>query len=107
MNQHEKPLALVVLLENIGHIQGFNLSQWMMDTVDFVTEEYAKVLLRLLGAYRQYDRVIILEDEEANASALANALIENSRTHQIDTLLLVHGYEHMLLGYKGKEYVGR
>ncbi|MCB0093221.1 MAG: hypothetical protein KDE54_35275, partial [Caldilineaceae bacterium] len=58
-------MALVVFLENVGHISGLNLPGWLMDVIDFVTEEYAKILLRLYGAYRRYDKVIILEDAQA------------------------------------------
>ncbi|MFN8445658.1 MAG: hypothetical protein U0175_33010 [Caldilineaceae bacterium] len=101
-----KPLALIVFLENVGHIHGLNLPQWAMDTVDYVTEEYAKLLLHLYGAYRRYDQVIILEDERAVGPELSKALLEASRTHQVDVLLLVHGHEGRLLGYKGKHWVG-
>ena len=64
-DSRQKPLALVVFLENVGHIQGIPLPQWAQNVIDFVTEEYAKLLLRLYGAYRRYRRVIILEDREA------------------------------------------
>ncbi|MEZ4870228.1 MAG: hypothetical protein R3C14_53355 [Caldilineaceae bacterium] len=101
-----KPLALVVLLENVGHIAGLSLPQWAMDVIDFVTEEYAKLLLRILGAYRHYDRVIILEDAQANGEALSHALVEASQTHQVDLLLLVHGLAEQLVGYRGKVRVG-
>lgn len=102
----KKPLALVVFLENIGHISGLSLPQWLMDAIDFVTEEYAKVLLRLYGAYRRYDKVIILEDERATGALLREALVEASRAHQVDVLLLVHGHEGQLVGYKGTNRVG-
>ena len=103
----QKPLALVVFLENVGHIAGLKLPQWLMDGIDFVTEEYAKILLHLYGAYRRYDKVIILEDERATGPQLSKALLETSRTHRIDVLLLVHGHEGQLLGYKGKHWVGK
>jgi len=102
----KKPLALVVLLENVGHIHGLSLSQQMMDLIDFVTEEYAKLLLRLLGTHRHYDRVIVLEDAQANGPDLVNALTSASRTHQVDVLLLVHGHHGCLVGYRGKQMIG-
>jgi len=102
----KKPLALVVFLENIGHIHGLRLPPWVMNLIDFSTEEYAKALLRLLGAYRCYDQVIVLEDEQANGRALTNALTQASRTHQVDVLLLVHGNQGCLIGYQGKQMVG-
>lgn len=101
-----KPIALVVFLENVGHIAGIKLPQWVMNVIDFVTEEYAKLLLRLLGAYRHYDNVIILEDAAANGKQLTETLVEASRTHQVDLLLLVHGLTGQLVGYRGKECVG-
>lgn len=101
-----KPLALVVFLENVGHIAGFNLPQWAMNTIDFVTEEYAKALLHLYGAYRRYEQVIVLEDEQATGAQLAGALLATSRTHTVDVLLLVHGHTGQLVGFKGGHRVG-
>lgn len=102
----KKPLALVVFLENVGHIAGLNLPQWGMNTIDYVTEEYAKALLHLYGAYRRYDRVIVLEDEQATGAQLAGALLAASRAHTVDVLLLVHGHTGQLVGFKGGHRVG-
>jgi hypothetical protein len=102
-----KPVALVVFLENVGHIAGLSLPNWAMQTIDYVTEEYAKGLLRLLGAYRRYDRVVILEDAQANGPALRDALLATSRTHQVDVLLLAHGHIGHLVGFRGKTWVGQ
>jgi hypothetical protein len=102
-----KPKALVVFLENVGHISGVDLPQWTMNVIDYVTEEYAKLILRLFGAHRRYDRVIILEDDAATGLQLSQALLRTSPTHQVDLLLLVHGLEYCLVGCQGKEYVGR
>ncbi len=101
-----KPVALVVFLENVGHIAGLTLPGWAMQTIDYVTEEYAKVLLRLLGAYRRYDKVVILEDAQANGEALSEALLATSRTHQVDVLLLAHGHIGQIVGFQGKTRVG-
>jgi hypothetical protein len=100
-----KPLALVVLLENVGHIAGLNLPQWSMNTIDFLTEEYAKIRLKQLGAYHHYDQVLILEDERATSVEMANTLIQMSQTHCIDQLLLVHGQKRSLVGYRGKAHI--
>lgn len=102
-----KPLALVVFLENVGHLAGLKLPQWAMNTIDFVTEEYAKALLHWHGAYRRYNRVVVLEDAQATGPQLAAALLENSRTHTVDVLLLVHGHEGQLVGHRGRARVGR
>lgn len=101
------PRALVVFLENVGHIHGLKLPQWVMNTIDYVTEEYAKIILRLYGAHRRYSEVIILEDEQATGPALAGALKAASRHYLVDVLLLVHGQEGSLIGCKGKECVGK
>ena len=100
-----RPLALVVFLENVGHIHGIDLPRWVTAVIDWVTEEYAKLLLRLLGAHRRYDRVVILEDENATAQELTDALVHLSATHTVDQLLLVHGQEHALVGHRGREVV--
>lgn len=101
-----KPVALVVFLENVGHIQGLSLPGWAMAAVDWVTEEYAKVLLHLYGAHRRYDRVIILEDADATGPHLASTLLSASQSHTLDLLLLVHGDNGVLVGYRGQEFVG-
>ena len=101
-----RPLALVVFLENVGHIQGLDLPQWAMNVVDYLAEEYAKIVLRLYGAHRRYDCVIVLEDERATGHDLAEALLTLSPTHRIDLLLLVHGHEGCLVGYRAQEMVG-
>lgn len=101
-----KPLALVVFLENVGHVASLKLPSWAMNAIDFVTEEYAKALLHWHGAHRRYDRVIVLEDERATGPQLAAALLAASRTHTVDVLLLVHGHDGQLVGYRGRERVG-
>lgn len=101
-----KPHALVVFLENVGHIAGMSLPRWAMHTIDFVTEEYAKVLLHVYGAYRRYDRVVVLEDELATGAQLASALLALSPVYTVDLLLLVHGHDGQLVGYRGREWVG-
>ncbi len=101
-----KPLALVVFLENVGHIAGVPLPPAATQTIDFVTEEYAKLLLRLYGAYRRYDQVIILEDEHATGPELVKALTQASHDHTVDLLLLVHGRPGALVGCRAQVDVG-
>ena len=69
-----KPLALVVFLENVGHVGALNLPVWVRQSIDFLTEEYAKLQLRVLGAYRIYDQITILEDADATGPKLTEAL---------------------------------
>ena len=102
-----KPLALVVFLENVGHVHGVPLPKIATEAIDFVTEEYAKLLLRLYGAYRRYRRVIILEDERATGPELADALKKASREHTVDLLLLVHGRPGALVGCRAQTDVGQ
>jgi hypothetical protein len=101
-----KSPALVVLLENVGHVHGIPLPGWAMDTIDFVTEEYAKFLLWWHGAYRRYARVVILEDARATGPELRAALLELSRAHTVDIFLLVHGRPGALVGYRAQVDVG-
>ena len=77
-----------------------------MNVIDWTTEEYAKLLLRALGAHRRYDRVVILEDADATGPKLAAALLDCSAAHQVDVLLLVHGLAGQLVGHRGQEHVG-
>jgi hypothetical protein len=101
-----KPLALLVFLENVGHIHGVPLPRVATQAIDFVTEEYAKFLLWLYGAYRRYEQVIILEDERATGPDLVAALTQASRNHIVDLLLLVHGRPGALVGCRAQVNVG-
>ena len=102
MNPSGKPRALVVLLENVGHIHSLNLPSWARALIDFVSEAYAKFILLVYGAHRAYGRVVILEDEKANGTLLSETLLNLSRTHQVDVFLLVHGLNGGLVGYRGQ-----
>lgn len=102
----QRPLALIVFLENVGHIQGLALPPWAMRAVDYVTEEYAKLQLRRFGAYRRYDEVIVLEDAQATGPDLVAAILRASRTHIVDLLLLVHGRPGSLVGHRAEAEVG-
>lgn len=101
-----KPAALVVFLENVGHITGVSLPAWAMAAVDWAAEEYSKLALRLHGVYRRYNRVAILEDARATGPELAQALLSLSRTHRVDLLLLAHGLPGQIVGYCGRSLVG-
>jgi hypothetical protein len=96
------PVALVVFLENLGHIAGMTLPTWVSRTVDYVAEEYVKLSLRLQGVHRRYNRVLILEDERATGPDLRAALMALSRTHVVDLLVLSHGSPDALIGHKGQ-----
>lgn len=101
-----KPIALVVFLENVGHIAGVSLPRWLMRAIDWTTEEYAKLILHLYGAHRRYDRVIILEDAAATGPQLLTALQTIGCTHTVDLLVLAHGHAGRIVGYRGQEMVG-
>ncbi len=77
-----------------------------MVAIDYLTEEYAKLLLRFYGAYRVYDAVVILEDEQATGLRLAETLLRLGPAYTTDLLLLVHGHEGKLVGYCGQELIG-
>jgi len=105
--QHSpKPIALVVLLENVGHVAGVQLPRVVRSAIDYLTEEYAKILLRYYGAYRVYDHVTILEDELATGAQLSSAILHLSKRYSVDLLLLVHGQEGKLVGHLGEEMIG-
>lgn len=101
------PRALVVFLENVGHIHGVPLPNWAQNAIDFLTEEYAKARLRWFGAYRRYDRVIILEDDAATGTQLVDALLALGNDYTTDLLLLVHGRQGSLVGYRDQTQVDK
>jgi len=102
MNNAALPVALVVFLENLGHIAGMQIPLWLMRVIDYVAEEYVKIALRAQGVFRRYDRVLILEDERATGPDLRAALVALSRTHVVDLLVLSHGSPEALIGHQGR-----
>ena len=77
------------------------LPRWVAAAVDFVSEEYVKLMLRFHGVHRRYDRVIILEDARATGPSLSNALVQASRAHRVDLLILAHGLPGRVIGHNG------
>lgn len=96
------PVALVVFLENLGAFGGIPLPRWVSRAVDFVSEEYVKLALRLHGVHRRYARVEILEDARATGPDLAATLVALSRSHRVDLMILCHGLPEQLIGHEGK-----
>ena len=101
MSKPASATALLVLLENVGHIHGLDLPPWLRAVIDFISEAYAKFILRLYGVYRRYDKVVILEDAEATGEQLATNLQAWSQQYEVDIFLLVHGLKEGLVGFRG------
>jgi len=94
---------LIVFLENSGRIHGVDLPGWAMRGLDWVTEEYAKLAVRL-QAWRHYRRIVVLEDERATAADLWQALLAADDA-VVDLLMLVHGQVGYACGV-GQHQVG-
>jgi hypothetical protein len=99
----ELPLAtakdkaiLIVFLENGGQFGGVTLPSWAARLLDWSTEEYGKLVIRL-QTWRHYRQIVILEDDRATAAALWQALLAAGDS-QIDVLLLVHGLPGVACG---------
>lgn len=84
----DKPL-LIVFIENAGRVAGVDLPRWASQLLDWSTEEYGKLAVRL-QARRHYKRIVFLEDQQATASQLLRALLD-AEGAVVDVLLLVHG----------------
>lgn len=84
-------------------MEGLRLPPWGSRLLDWATEEYAKAVVRL-QAHRHYDRIVVLEDEQATAAALWQALLAAGGA-AVDVLMLVHGQEGYACGY-GQHHVG-
>ena len=80
---------LIVFLENGGHVAGVDLPPWAARLLDWSTEEYGKLAVRL-QARRHYRPIVVLEDQAATAAALWQALLAADDSI-VDVLLLVHG----------------
>lgn len=77
------------------------LPTWLSALLDWVTEEYAKLTVRL-QTRKHYDRIVVLEDERATAVHLWHALLVAgaSGATVVDVLMLVHGQPGYACGYK-------
>ena len=81
--------VLIVFIENAGRVAGVTLPRWASQLLDWSSEEYGKLVVRV-QARRHYRRIVVLEDEEATASHLVRALLEADDA-VVDVLMLVHG----------------
>jgi hypothetical protein len=90
---------LIVFLENGGHVAGVDLPPWAARLLDWSTEEYGKLAVRL-QARRYYRRIVVLEDQAATAAALWQALLAADDA-VVDVLLLVHGQPGYACGCAG------
>ncbi|HRX05293.1 MAG TPA: hypothetical protein P5148_19240, partial [Anaerolineae bacterium] len=66
---------LIVFIENAGRVAGVDLPRWASQLLDWSTEEYGKLAVRL-QARRHYSQIVFLEDEKATASHLLHALLD-------------------------------
>lgn len=94
---------LIVFLENGGRVEGLKLPPWASRLLDWATEEYAKAVI-WLQARRHYDRIVVLEDAQATAASLWQALLAAGDA-VVDVLMLVHGQEGYACGC-GEHRVG-
>lgn len=88
---------LVVFLENGGRVGEVHLPVWISRLLDWSTEEYAKGVV-WLQARHHYDRIVILEDQDATAAALWDALM-SAGDATVDVLMLVHGKQGYACGH--------
>lgn len=100
---HKPATVLIVFLENGGHIGGVDLSPWASQALDRFTQSYARAAV-WLQARRHYDRIVGLEEEQATAGHLWQALLDAGDA-TIDVLMLVHGQAGYACGH-GDNQVG-
>ena len=96
---NEKPY-LIVFLENGGRVAGVNLPRWASQLLDWSTEEYGKLAVRL-QARRHYRDIVVLEDQQATAGHLLRALLDVGDA-TVDILMLVHGQAGYACGCDGR-----
>lgn len=88
---------LVIFLENGGRVAGVKLPPWASGLLDWSTEEYGKLAVKL-QARRHYRQIVVLEDGRATAASLWQALIAADDA-TVDLLLLVHGQPGYACGH--------
>lgn len=95
--------VLILFLENGGRVGSVNLPSWASRALDRFTQGYARAAV-WLQARRHYDRIVVLEEEEATAAQLWRALLDADGA-TVDLLLLVHGLPGYACGH-GDSQVG-
>ncbi len=98
-----RPATLLVFLENNGRAGGVNLPPWASQALDRFTQAYGRTAV-WLQARRHYDRIVVLEEEQATAAQLWQALLDAGDA-AVDVLMLVHGQVGYACGH-GDNRVG-
>ena len=94
---------LLVFLENNGRAGGVNLPRGASLALDRATQAYGKTAV-WLRARRHYDRIVVLEEKQATAARLWQALLDAGDA-TVDVLMLVHGQAGYACGH-GDNQVG-
>jgi hypothetical protein len=97
------PTILLVFLENGGRVGGVKLAPWASQALDRLSQAYARAAV-WLQARRHYDRIVVLEEEQATAGRLWQALLDAGDA-TVDVLMLVHGQAGYACGH-GDNQVG-
>ncbi|MEA3337647.1 MAG: hypothetical protein U9R25_17255 [Chloroflexota bacterium] len=92
---------LIVFLESGGRVEGVSLPPWASQLVDSATEAYARLAVRL-QARRHYDRIIVLQHQQATETNLWINLLDVGNAI-VDILMLVHGQTGYACGYANRE----
>ena len=95
--------TLLVFLENGGRVGGVNLAPWASLALDRLSQAYARAGV-WLQARRHYDRIVVLEEKQATAAQLWQALLDAGDA-VVDVLMLVHGQVGYACGH-GDNQVG-
>lgn len=97
------PSILLVFLENNGRVGGVNLPRWASLALDRFAQTYGRAAV-WLQAWRHYDRIVVLEEQQATAAHLWQALVDAGDA-TVDVLMLVHGQVGYACGH-GENQVG-
>jgi hypothetical protein len=95
--------VLIVFLENGGRVGGVDLPPWLSQAMDRFSQGYARTAV-WLQARRHYNRIVVLEEEDATAARLWQALLDAGDA-TVDVLMLVHGQPGYACGH-GDNQVG-
>lgn len=94
---NRSPTVLLVFLENGGRVGGLDLPPWASQALDRFTQAYGRAAV-WLQARRHYDRIVVLEEEQATAAHLWQALLDAGEA-TVDVLMLVHGQPGYACGH--------
>ncbi|HEY8509502.1 MAG TPA: hypothetical protein VIL32_14150, partial [Steroidobacteraceae bacterium] len=85
-------------------IETLNLLQWLNQQTDLALENAVKAHNSLVNTQNYYQRVVVMEDEDAVPQRVVSVIRALAPNHVIDIHVLTHGDTERFVGYNGASF---